>query len=186
KSRYILTDYGLIYGKLAAVTEWANEDIGSYMRAEDDGTTYTIIPQERLFNTTLARLYLFDGAGTSHFRLIHESKTFLGDNPAKSEVKIFEYVPGALIRVQANPDKKVGALLNMTSNQGRPFIYVNEAQIKSGAFEIRVPYSTENRNGCHATTPYLVFAGNKDELKTIDLNVSEQDVTQGRTIELTM
>ena len=186
KSRYILTDYGLIYGKLAAVTEWANEDIGSYMRAEDDGTTYTIIPQERLFNTTLARLYLFDGAGTSHFRLIHESKTFLGDNPAKSEVKIFEYVPGALIRVRANPDKKVGALLNMTSNQGRPFIYVNEAQIKSGAFEIRVPYSTENRNGCHATTPYLVFAGNKDELKTIDLNVSEQDVTQGRTIELTM
>jgi dolichyl-diphosphooligosaccharide--protein glycosyltransferase len=186
KSKYILTDYSLIYAKLAAITAWTNEDIGSYMRAEDDGTQFTIVPQERLFNTTLARLYLFDGAGMSHFRLIHESKTFMGDSPAKSKVKIFEYVPGALIRVRSDPDKKVGALLNMTSNQGRPFIYVNEAQAVNGSFEIRVPYSTEKRDGCHATNPYLVFSGNKDELNTKDIEVSEQDVYQGRIIELTL
>jgi dolichyl-diphosphooligosaccharide--protein glycosyltransferase len=186
KSRYILTDYSLIYAKLAAITNWAEEDIGSYMGYEDYGTQYTIIPKERLFNTTLARIYLFDGAGMGHFRLIHESKTFMGENPAKSKVKIFEYVPGALIRVRADPDKKVGALLNMTSNQGRPFVYVNEAQARNGAFEIRVPYATEKRDGCHATTPYLVFSGNKDDLKTENLEVSEQDVIQGRTIELNL
>jgi oligosaccharyl transferase (archaeosortase A-associated) len=184
-SRYVFADYSLIYGKLASLTNWANEDIGSYMRATDYGSQYTIIPQERLFNTTLGRLYLFDGAGTGHFRLIYESKTFLGQSPAKSEVKIFEYVPGALIRIRACPDQKVGAVLNMTSNQGRPFIYVNEAEPKEGSFEMRVPYSTESRYECRAINPYLVFSGNKDTLKMANLNVSEEDIINGRTIELT-
>ena len=184
-SRYVFADYSLIYGKLASLTNWANEDIGSYMRATDYGSQYTIIPQERLFNTTLGRLYLFDGAGTGHFRLIYESKTFLGQSPAKSEVKIFEYVPGALIRIRAGPDQKVGAVLNMTSNQGRPFIYVNEAEPKEGSFEMRVPYSTESRYECRAINPYLVFSGNKDSLKMANLNVSEEDIINGRTIELT-
>ena len=184
-SRYILADYDLIYGKLSALTTWANEDLSSYMRMEDYGSQYTVIPQERLFNTTLGRLYFFDGVGTGHFRLIHESKTFLGESTPKSEIKIFEYVPGALIKVRAGPGQKVGALLNMTSNQGRPFIYVNEAKANGDSFEIRVPYSTESRNGCHAINPYLVFSGNKDAVKTINLDVSEEDIMNGRTIELT-
>ena len=117
--------------------------------------------------------------------MIHESKTFLGENTAKSMVKIFEYVPGALIRVRAGPSQKVGTLLNMTSNQGRPFIYVNEAKANGDSFEIRVPYSTESQKGCHAINPYLVFSGNKDAVKKKDLDVSEEDVTKGRTIELT-
>ena len=99
-SKYIFADYSLIYGKLASLTTWANEDLSSYMRMEDYGSQYAAIPRERLFNTTLARLYLFDGAGTGHFRLIYESKTFLGDSRDKSKVKIFEYVPGALIKVR--------------------------------------------------------------------------------------
>jgi dolichyl-diphosphooligosaccharide--protein glycosyltransferase len=185
RSRYILADYSLIYGKLAALTTWANEDLSSYMRMEDYGSQYAAIPLERLFNTTLARLYLFDGAGTGHFRLIYESKTFLGDNRDKSTVKIFEYVPGALIKVRTGPNQKVGALLNMTSNQGRPFMYGNEANANNDSFEIRVPYSTESRNGCHAVNPYLVFSGNKDAVKTINLDVSEEDIMNGRTIELT-
>ena len=184
-SRYIFADYNLIYGKLAALTTWANEDLSSYMRAEDYGSQYAVIPQERLFNTTLGKLYLFDGAGTGHFRLIHESKTFLGESSTKSEVKIFEYVPGALIRVRAGPDQKVGALLNMTSNQGRPFIYVNEAVANGDSFEIRVPYSTENRYGCRATSQYLIFSGNKNAVNMKNINVSEEEVMSGRIIELT-
>jgi len=185
-SRYILVDYDLLYGKLAALTTWANEDLSSYMRAEDYGSQYAVIPLERLFNTTLGKLYLSDGAGTGHFRLIHESTTFLGGSSPKSRIKIFEYVPGALIKVRARPDQRVGALLNMTSNQGRPFIYVNEAKANDDSFEIRVPYSTENRNGCHAINSYLVFSGNKDAVKMENLNVSEEDVINGRIIELTI
>ena len=162
-SKYIMADFDMVYGKLPALTAWANEDINSYMRMEDEGSQIAAVPQQRLFNTTLGRLYFFDGAGTGHFRLIHESNTFLGggDNPSKSEVKIFEYVPGAIIRVQAGPDQKVGALLNMTSNQGRPFNYVNEATSKGGAFEIRVPYSTENRYETHASVLISYSPGTK-------------------------
>jgi oligosaccharyl transferase (archaeosortase A-associated) len=184
-SRYILADYSLIYGKLSSLTTWANEDLSSYMKMENYGSQHTVTPQERLFNTTLGRLYFFDGAGTSHFRLIHESKTFVGESSAKSMVKIFEYVPGALIKIRAGPGQKVGALLNMTSNQGRPFIYVNEAKANGDSFEIRVPYSTKSQNGCHAINPYLVFSGIKDAVKTKNLDVSEEDVIKGNTIELT-
>jgi dolichyl-diphosphooligosaccharide--protein glycosyltransferase len=188
RSKYILTDFDMVYGKLPALTAWANEDLSSYMRMEDEGSQIAAVPQQRFFNTTLGKLYFFDGTGTGHFRLIHESSTFLGsgDNPSKSEVKIFEYVPGALIRVQAGPDQKVGALLNMTSNQGRVFNYVNEATPKGGAFEIRVPYSTEARYGTHAVSPYLVFSGNESGVKMVNLNVSEEDVLKGRTIEVTL
>jgi oligosaccharyl transferase (archaeosortase A-associated) len=187
-AKYILADFDMVYGKLPALTAWANEDIGSYMRMENDGSQIVAIPQQRFFNTTLGRLYFFDGAGTGHFRLIHESSTFLGsgDNPSKSEVKIFEYVPGAIIRVQAGPDQKVGALLNVTSNQGRAFNYVNEAAPNGNTFEIRVPYSTEDRYGTHAVSPYLVFSGNKNGVKMLNLNVSEEDVLKGRTIEVTL
>jgi dolichyl-diphosphooligosaccharide--protein glycosyltransferase len=187
-SKYILADFDMVYGKLPALTAWANEDINSYMRMEDEGSQIAAVPQQRLFNTTLGRLYFFDGAGTGHFRLIHESNTFLGggDNPSKSEVKTFEYVPGAVIRVHAGSDQKVGALLNMTSNQGRPFNYVNEATPKGGAFEVRVPYSTEDRYETRAVSPYLVFSGNENGVKMMDLNVSEEDVLKGRTIEVTL
>ena len=184
-SRYILADNKLIYGKLASLTTWANEDLSSYIREEDYGSQFVAIPQERLYNTTLGKLYLFDGAGTGHFRLIYESKTFVGSSPAKSEVKIFEYVPGAVIKVRAGPDQKVGALLNMTSNQRREFIYINEGTLNGDSFEIRVPYSTEGRYGCHATSPYLVYSGNEAGAKVKNLDVSEEDVMLGRTIELT-
>ncbi len=186
RSRYILVDNKLIYGKLAALTTWADEDLSSYIKAEDYGSQYAAIPLERLYNTTLGKLYLFDGAGTGHFRLIYESKTFLGISPAKSEVKIFEYVPGALIKVRAGRDQKVGALLNMTSNQRRDYIYINEGTINGDSFEIRVPYSTEGGYGCHAISPYLVYSGNEAGAKVKNLDVSEEDVMLGRTIELTI
>jgi len=184
-SRYILADNRLIYGKLASLTTWANEDLSSYIREEEYGSQFLATPQERLYNTTLGKLYLFDGAGTGHFRLIYESKTFVESSPPKSEVKIFEYVPGAVIKVRSGPDQKVGALLNMTSNQRRDFIYINEGTLKGDSFEIRVPYSTEGGYGCHAISPYLIYSGNAAGATVKNLDVSEEDVMLGRTIELT-
>ena len=50
---------------------------------------------------------------------------------------------------------------------------------------MRVPYSTESRYGCRAINPYLVLSGDKYSVKTTELNVSEEDIINGRTIELT-
>jgi oligosaccharyl transferase (archaeosortase A-associated) len=183
-SKYILANYFLIYDKLPSLANWANEDIYSYLNFVESDGNIIIQPQERLYRTTLGRLYLLDGAGMAHFRLIHESKTFLGQNPPKSEVKIFEYVPGALLRVKGSPDQKAGALLNLTSNQGRDFVYINEGSFQGGMFEIRVPYSTDNRNGTHALGPYLVFVGNKFGIEKLNVDVSEEEIRAGKTIDV--
>lgn len=183
-SRYVLTEYDMLYGKLPSLARWINEDPFSYLSVEDYGPSIAVIPTKRLLNTTMARLYFFDGAGTEHFRLIYESSTFFGANPPKSKVKIFEYVPGALIRVKTGPDQRVGALLNMTSNQDRSFTYINEGLLRNGSYDMRVPYSTEHRYGTHALGPYLIFSGNEQGVKMQNINVSEQDILDGNMLEV--
>jgi hypothetical protein len=54
-------------------------------------------------------------------RLIYESHTTEGRNPVISKLKIFVYVPGAVIKVSIASGMKVGAMLKMVSNQGRMF-----------------------------------------------------------------
>ncbi len=184
RAKYVFVDYDMLYGKMPSIAEWANEDPTSYLTVEDYGMSVAAIPTQKLLNTTMARLYLFDGAGTGHFRLIYESRTQVGSEFPKGRVKIFEYVPGALIRVKAGPDERVGALLNMTSNQGRAFAYIDEGQLSNGDYEMRVPYSTESRYGTHALGPYMIFSGNEMGVKMQNINVSEKDVLEGRTLEV--
>jgi len=182
RAKYVFVDYDMLHSMLPSIAKWANEDPASYLKNYDQNVA--VIPTQKLFNTTMARLYLFNGAGTEHFRLIYESRTLVGSNLPMGKVKIFEYVPGALIRVKAGPDERVGALLNMTSNQGRSFTYINEGQFLNGSYEMRVPYSTESRYGTHALGPYLIFSGNEMGVKMQSINVSEKDVLEGRTLEV--
>ncbi len=184
RAKYVFVDYDMLYGKLPSIAKWANEDPASYLTVEDYGMNIAAIPTQKLLNTTMARLYLFDGAGMGHFRLIYESRTPVGSEFPKGKVKIFEYVPGALIRVKAGPDERVGALLNMTSNQGRAFAYINEGQFSNGSYEMRVPYSTESRYGTHALGPYLIFSGNEMGVRMQSINVSEKDVSEGGILEV--
>jgi oligosaccharyl transferase (archaeosortase A-associated) len=183
-SRYVLANYLLIYDKLGSVANWAGEDVYSYLDFVESNGDILVQPTQRLLNTTLGRLYLFDAAGMDHFRLIHESKNFIGKNPPKSEVKIFEYVPGALLRVKGSSDQKAGALLNLTSNQGRDFVYITEGTLRGDSFEVRVPYSTDRETETHATGPYVVFVGNEKGIKMLNVEVSEEDILAGRTIDL--
>ena len=74
----------------------------------------------------------------------------------------------------------------MTSNMERDFIYVNQAKRIGDAFEVRVPYSTEKRYDTRAVDPYLVFSGNESGVKIQNVEISEEDVLQGRTIELNL
>ena len=182
RTKYVITDYDMLYGKLPAIALWANKDPSEYQSSQDLGNYLAVVPTKKLYQTTLALLHFIDGSSLGHFRLIYESHTIVGQNPPTSSLKIFEYVPGALIRVSNAPGKKVVALLNMTSNQGRKFIYVNE-----GTSEVRVPYSTEKRYGTYAITPYLVVSGNNStNMRRQSINVTEDDVQNGKVLEVTM
>jgi hypothetical protein len=74
----------------------------------------------------------------------------------------------------------------MTSDQGRAFIYVNQASsLPNGdAFEIRVPYSSESHYKTHAINPFMIFSGNETGVKRKNLDVSEEDVLKGKTIDV--
>jgi dolichyl-diphosphooligosaccharide--protein glycosyltransferase len=182
RTKYVITDYDMLYGKLPAIALWANKDPAEYQSSQDLGNYMAVVPTKELYQTTLALLHFIDGSSLGHFRLIYESHTIVGQNPPTSRLKIFEYVPGALIRVSNAPGKKVVALLNMTSNQGRKFIYVNE-----GTSEVRVPYSTDKRYETHAITPYLIVSGNNStNIRRQSINVNEDDIQKGKVLEVTM
>ena len=186
-TRYVITDYDMLYVKLPGIAFWANQDPSAYQTTVDLGKYTAATPTKKLMQTTLARLHFFDGSAMGRLRLIYESHTLLGSNPPTNWIKIFEYVPGALIKVSAAPNQKVGALLNMTSNQGRAFQYVNEGIQYGNGYEIRVPYSTEKKYDTHALAPYLVFAGNSStEIKIKKINVTEDDVLKGRVLEVNL
>lgn len=182
RTKYVITDYDMLYGKLPALALWANKDPAEYQSSQDLGNYMAVVPTKELYQTTLALLHFIDGSSLGHFRLIYESQTIVGQNPPTSRLKIFEYVPGALIRVSNAPGKKVVALLNMTSNQGRKFIYVNE-----GISDVRVPYSTDKRYETHAITPYLIVSGNNStNMRRLSINVTEGDIQSGKIFEVTI
>jgi hypothetical protein len=172
----------MLYGKLPAIATVENRDSSEYQSTQDLGNYIAVEPTKKLYQTTLALLHFIDSSSLSHFRLIYESYTIVGQTPPTSRLKIFEYVPWALIRVSNSPGKKIVALLNMTSNQGRKFVYVNE-----GTSEVRVPYSTDKRYGTSALTPYLVVSGNNStNIRRQSVNVTEDDIQNGKVLEVTM
>ncbi|MHC1631074.1 MAG: oligosaccharyl transferase, archaeosortase A system-associated [Methanotrichaceae archaeon] len=179
-SRYVITDAKMLYGKLRAITLWIDEDYSSYVQIEEHGDIITYTHLERFMRTTLAGLHLLDCRGMEHFRLIHESNTTVGSVIPVNKVKIFEYVPGARIVGTTQPGQPVGAILNMTSNQGRRFQYFNYGAPQNRSYEITVPYSTEDRYGTHSTDVYHVFSGGV----TKKVEVSEEDVLKGGMIEV--
>jgi dolichyl-phosphooligosaccharide-protein glycotransferase len=182
RTKYVITDYDMLYGKLPAIATVENRDTSEYQSTQDLGNYIAVEPTKKLYQTTLALLHFIDGSSLGHFRLIYESHKIVGQNPLTSRLKIFEYVPGALIRVSNAPGKKIVPLLNMTSNQDRKFLYVNE-----GTSEVRVPYSTEKRYDTYAVTPYLVVSGNNStNIKKQDIDVTEDDVLHGKVLEVTM
>jgi hypothetical protein len=78
-----------------------------------------------------------------HFRLVHESETSVTSDGQK-DVKIFENVPGTVIKGSAPAGTKVVAAVPIMTNQNRTFLY-QQSNISdaSGQFTLVLPYSTE-------------------------------------------
>jgi asparagine N-glycosylation enzyme membrane subunit Stt3 len=183
-SRYVITDYDMLYSKLYALAIWSNEDPSIYLNVKDFGTHVVAEPTEKLLETTLAQLHFRDAAGMGRFRLIYESPNKVGKNNPYNKVKLFEYVPGAMIRIQSEPNQTLGVILNLTSNQRRSFQYFNMGIPTKNGYEIRVPYSTEPRYETHAQNPYLVMLKNSEGFRTRNVDISEKDVLEGRTVRV--
>jgi len=183
--QYVITDVKTVYSKLPSVARWADEDPDSYVQISVDSDTITYEHSKRFLETVLARLHLLDCTSLGHFRLIYESNTSEGLYFSVSEIKVFEQVPGAKITGKTSYDKPVGVILEMISNQGRRFQYYNSAMPVDGRYEIVVPYSTEDRYGTHSVGHYLL--GPVEDVPgggAVEIEVSEEDILQGRVVEV--
>ncbi|VVB72685.1 Dolichyl-monophosphooligosaccharide--protein glycotransferase AglB [uncultured archaeon] len=121
-----------------------------------------------------------------HYRLVHESETPVTSSGQKY-VKIFEHVPGAVIKGTAPAGTNVTAAVVVMTNQNRAFVYQqSNTTDASGQFTLTVPYSTDGpaANGTNFDTKPLGSYQIAICDKTMELNVPEEKVLTGAEIDI--
>jgi oligosaccharyl transferase (archaeosortase A-associated) len=185
KARYIITDAPMLKTKFDSIATLAGKNPQDYYELKEiskGGIKQTVVAENDLFfKTILSRLHVFDGNGLGRYRLVFESSTRAIVNPDIKFVKIFEYVPGAMISGSAQNNMTVNITLDLTTNQGRSFTYSQEVLPENGRYMFRVPYSTEKINyGTLPAATYIIQVGNFSKR----VSVSEQSVLEGREIRV--
>jgi len=187
----------------------ANLAATEVVAAEDDETAYTraralsaryvlLIPIEYF----LGRLdlptgrtvhdWLLDHAGmaqgsrgaSGHFRLLHDSVEPRVDKPALPYARLFEVVPGAVLRGRCAPGAAVSARLELKTGTGATLRYTPTATTNAqGAFALRVAYPTEGDPALadvRASAPYQVRCEGGGGTAT----VSEAAVREGAELDV--
>jgi len=215
-TRYVISDFEMAdawgicsqYGltpKFGAITVWAG-DTGGYYAQIDTEEGPQVGPSAKYYSTMEARLHIFDGRGVAlsedfyleplrHYRLIHESPSTIismGGQEIKF-VKTFEYVKGARIEGTAPDGFVVEIATNITTNQGREFVYA-ERVMSNGTYEFIVPYSTEgpiegSTNFDVFASPYKIRAGHEENATVVwdvekEISVPEEAIMEGKTIRV--
>jgi hypothetical protein len=130
----------------------------------------------------------FDLPRLVHFRLVAEGPrggSPLGDllglprSPRVVPYKLFEIVPGALLRVPGEPGAPVRAAVDVQTSDGRRFAYVARATAGDDGFaSLRVPYATDAGYPAGPTGPYRVRSGDR----SYEVSVADRDVLAGATV----
>jgi len=121
-----------------------------------------------------------------HFRLVHESETPVTSDGQKF-VKIFENVPGVVIKGTAPAGTKVTAAVPVMTNQNRAFLYQqSNTSDASGQFTLVLPYSTEGpiASGTKFDTKPMSGYQLSVENKTYELKVPEEYVLSGAVVNV--
>lgn len=200
RAKYIVVDNLLsnMNGVFRGYAKWINVNMEDYT---GDNISETEPTKFDLAMST--RLYFLDGSAVSfpkivddkkislnipalnHFRLLYESKNdtsiFWGkEYKTTKQVKVFQYVPGAIIRGYTSPGTLVSVSSNITTNQKREFVYEKSVIAdKNGLFEFVVPYCTsEQKMSDVSSDGYMI----KTQYRQTKVVVSEEDISQGKTI----
>ncbi len=147
--------------------------------------TFQIAPAAR--ETANARLMMNDGGGAragsapfTRLRLVHESASLGRPDPPRSALKVFEVVPGALVRVGgAHPGAPLQAVARVTTDSGRTFTWGAAVRAgPDGTAVLRVPYA-QGANG--GSTAELEVG---DGASRVAAPVTEADVRAGRVVDV--
>ncbi len=183
--KYVITDTLMTTGKFKHIFDISGE---SYYKGKE---IEEFVQGEEIRKTTLFKLHLFDGSGLGYLRLIHESEggdldIGVHENSQNytniKNIKVFEYVPGAIVEGFASPEQKVYARANVTLGNGRVFEYQNEATAnESGWYELKLPYSTTDTPYNSTVENYLITMDVNPDL-TKEVHVTEKDVMSGNRL----
>lgn len=191
--------YFILSKTLGALPEYADilgRDPSGYLRnrAGEDGRPVWETG-EKFFDLVQTSLYMNDGQessvpinfrGVSGVRLVYESPSASDVRGFSGEVKqfkVFERVKGAVITGLARPGEKVVLAGTVLTNQGRSFLTVREATADgTGRFSITAWYPTVEQGDYRTgvTGAYLLKVGGASK----GLKISEEDVVEGRALEL--
>jgi len=207
-ARYIVTDIEMATGKFYAMTAWTLDSDGYHIVVTyPDGSRRMVPGTERYFNSMVFRLHILDGIGLEQYRMVHESRIYnvedelltkylynqtypgsISESPT-GYVKTFEYVEGAILTGTASPGSTVNLNLTVQTNQNRIIDYTQSVTADaSGTFSFRVPYSTtgalpnETNFAVKPTGGYTISSGGSE----VTVNVSETDVLNGNTVNVTL
>ena len=153
--RYFMTTISRLHNFDGSMVEGTNEFTTTYGGREY--SYFVLAPMEKV-------------PALQHYRLVHESPTdVLSASPAYdlSYVKVFEYVPGAVIAGEGTIE------IPLTTDTGRTFTYRQESV--DGTFVVPYP-TTTNSGGITPMGEYTVV-----ETGQI-FRVTEEDVLLGRTV----
>lgn len=182
KARFVITDAQMVKLKFKSIAMLAGKDPNDYYEKKqisDKGQVRNVIVENRnFFDTMLSQLHVFDGDGFSHYRLVYESNTTAIRSPDLKYVKIFEYVPGAILSGRAM-DGDVKVTLDIMTNQRRAYTYTQTTIARNGKYEIIVPYPTSgSRYETRSSADYTVQIGNISKTAA----VRETDVIEGKRL----
>lgn len=120
----------------------------------------------------------------SHLRLVYESAGNLdvrGRSGDVSRVKVYEYVPGALLRGKTEPFARVTVQIRLLTNKGRIFIWQTSAIAGAdGIFALRTPYTTDPAGTVHALSPYMLKTPHGEKV----IHVDRPSVEQGKVVSV--
>jgi len=137
------------------------------------------------------RLILGDGGGMAaaggflpalgHFRLLFETRYPGGGGVPGGFYKVFEVVPGAVIRGRAEPGMPVSVSLTLRTGAGRRLLYFDRTMADGGGeYALTVPYNTSLAQGdTRPRGPYAVRVGGFAPREVV---VSEKQVAGGGAV----
>jgi len=210
KTRYVITDYLSANPELTfkSMVKWFEGSLEDYYLQEGEEIGERA---SKFDNSMIVRLHILDGREKilkrevkgeekefyieplAHFRLVYESEKTVGfskedPNDVTKAIKIFEYIKGAKIKGKAPDNMTVVVSTKIKTNQEREFTYQKTIVAKNGYFEFVLPYSTYGEKGrLPGQTQFSVFASPyqlKIGDKKIEVNITEEDILEGKEIEI--
>lgn len=173
-NKFIQGDRIVLSGTFMSLIGLAGTNISAYLDENN-------LPNRKYFITMYARLHVFNGNGLENYRLMYESNETFFDifGNAASNIKIFEYVPGAAIIGNGSSGEEIMLSGTILTNQGRKIDYVQKTKAdEKGHFKFVVPYSRDSLYGTRLLNGYSINYSNSTRF----IYPAENDIQKGNII----